>query len=331
LAEQVEAVAIELRINREKVFLAIVHAVATIEIARRGKSDALTRLRHERTRAVEEVRAAPGRIRHIPAAWSNRHRRHAVVSDEEQSGIGDRGEADVIVVASVRNTVASRRVGVDHHEIGIVAVGAAVGGEPRILLGKFHVERDVAAVIHEVGAAENAAVVVTGITFVARASLAAELQSREVFLENEVDHARDGVGAVHSGIAAGHDIDAVDEVGGERVHIRRYGIAENVRAHMATAVDQNQRALGAKATQIEQVETGSSQEAAGVRLAERAAQCRQVVQKVSDRGSACLEQLLTRNRGHGHRRYEIGTGKTGTRDDDFVHRLFVGLVLGNYE
>jgi hypothetical protein len=51
---------------------------------------------------------------------------------------------------------------------------------------------------------------------------------------------------------------------------------------MTAPVDQYQRALRTESAQIEQVETGGSQESAGVRLAERTAQSRQVIQHVAE-------------------------------------------------
>ena len=96
MAEHVEAVAVELRIDREKIFLAIVHAVAALEIARGCKADALTGLRHERTRTVEDVRAAVARAQRIPPQGAGARRRHGVVRDQERAGVGDRGEADVV-------------------------------------------------------------------------------------------------------------------------------------------------------------------------------------------------------------------------------------------
>ena len=68
----------------------------------------------------------------------------------------------------------------------------------------------------------------------------AELDALEILAQDEVDHAADGVGAVHGGGAFGQHVDAVD-------HVRRQHV--DVRVDHALAVHQHQRAIDAQAAQ----------------------------------------------------------------------------------
>ena len=53
------------------------------------------------------------------------------------------------------------------------------------------------------------------------AELAVNLEPFEVFLHDEVDDARDGIGTVCRGRTAGDDFDALDEAGGNLIEIWR--------------------------------------------------------------------------------------------------------------
>ena len=75
------------------------------------------------------------------------------------------------------------------------------------------------------------------------AGLAADLEAFEVAPQDEVDDAGDGVRTVDGRVAAGDDVDALDEVVRDRVDVRRHGVVENVGGDVAAAVDQHQRAL----------------------------------------------------------------------------------------
>ena len=66
----------------------------------------------------------------------------------------------------------------------------------------------------------------------------------------------------------------------------RHRIVQDVGRDMAAAVDQHQGALRAEAAKIEQVEAGDADAETGIGLRERAAQLRQVVQRVADAGLA---------------------------------------------
>ena len=100
---------------------------------------------------------------------------------------------------------------------------------------------------------------------------------------------------------------------------------------MAAAVDQHQGTLRAEAAQIEQAEAGGAEEAGRVRLAEGAAQRGQFVQRVTDRGTAGLEEFLAVDRGDRNGAFEVGAADTRTGDDDLVAgglRVELKLLLG---
>jgi hypothetical protein len=63
---------------------------------------------------------------------------------------------------------------------------------------------------------------------------------------------------------------------------------------MTTAVDEHERALRAEAAKVEQVQAARTEEARRVLLAERAAELRQVVEKVADRNAAGFENSRRR-------------------------------------
>ena len=58
-----------------------------------------------------------------------------------------------------------------------------------------------------------------GIAVSADAALAAKLDAFVIVLEDEVDDAGDGVRTVHRRVAAGHDVDALDQVGRDGVDV----------------------------------------------------------------------------------------------------------------
>jgi hypothetical protein len=135
---------------------------------------------------------------------------------------------------------------------------------PRIL----EVHGNVGAAIQEVPARENASEIGAGVAISALAALSAQLQSFIIPLQDEVDDASDRIGAVDRRIAAGDDIDALDEVGRYGVDVRRDAVVEDVAPDMPAAVDENERALRAEAAKVEQVEACSPEETRRVGLTE---------------------------------------------------------------
>ena len=135
-------------------------------------------------------------------------------------------------------------------------------------------------------------------------------------LEDEVDDARDRVRTVDGRIAARDDVDPFDQVRRDGVRIDRDAVVEHVRADMAAAVDQHERALRVEAAQIEQVEAGCAEEAGGVRGAEGGAQGGQLVQRVADRDLTGLEELLAADGRDRRGGFEVRAADARSGDDD---------------
>ena len=128
---------------------------------------------------------------------------------------------------------------------------------------------DVAAAVGEVLAVHRRDVLVAAEAVSARRRPGRGSGSRHSLAQDEVDDAGDGVRTVNRRVAAGDDVDALDQVVRDRVDVGRHGIVEDVGGDVAAAVDQHQGALRAEAAKIEQVEAGDADAEARVLLARR--------------------------------------------------------------
>ena len=191
-----------------------------------------------------------------------------------------------------------------------------VGGEDAILMRIFAVQRDVAAAVGEVQAVHRRDILVGAEARPGCRRLPRTWKPVEIAAQDEVDDARDGVRTVNGRIAAGHDVDALDQIVRDRVDVRRHRVVQDVGGDVAAAVDQHQGALRAEAAQIEQVEAGDADAEAGILLGEGAAQLRQVVQRLTDVGVALLEDALAADRRDRNRRFEVRTADARAGDDD---------------
>src|SRR5205807_1156257 len=120
-----------------------------------------------------------------------------------------------------------------------------------------------------------------------------ELHALVVRVQHEVDHARDGVSAVHGGGTAREHVGALDElrrdlidIGG--VGIAAYGTAHATRLH-AFAVDEHQSALRSQATETDGGRSGGAD-----RVARLLFRCglREHVEHVLDADQAGLLNVL---------------------------------------
>ena len=226
-------------------------------------------------------------------------------------------------VAAVDDTRAA--IGIDHQEVVVAAERRHVRSEYAVGMGEFAVQRDVAAAVGKVLAVHRRNVFVAGEALFSDPALAADLKAAVVLLQDEVDHARDRVGAVDRRIAAGDDINAFNQVARDRANVRRNGVVENVRRNVAAAIDQHQRARSAEPAQIEQAEAGDADAQARVLLGESAAQLRQVVERIADIVLALLEKVLADNRSDRHGRFQVRAldARTGNHD---CRALLVGVA-----
>ncbi len=191
---------------------------------------------------------------------------------------------------------------------------------------------DVAPALREVGARRDREQTLPGIAIAGDPGLGAHPHAIEMIVHDEVDHARDRVGAVDSGFAAGQHVDVLNEVAGDGVDVDRR-IARKAR-NMATAIDQHQRALRAQIAQIEQIEAGCADPRIVARIVagrRRALQRRIAGQEI---GQVRRAGLLDRCRGQRNDRtgrVEIGRlADAATGDDDGRSGLgcaFVGRLL----
>ena len=157
-------------------------------------------------------------------------------------------------------------------------------------------QRDIAATVGEVLAEHRRNIAVFAEAVARDAPLRANLDPFEAAPQDEIDHTGNRVGTVDGGARAGDDVGALDQVGRYAVDVGRHRVVEDVGGDMAAAIDQNQRACGAHAAQIQQAQAGDADARARILLAKCAAQLRQVVQVVADAGVAGLEELVAGDR-----------------------------------
>ena len=219
---------------------------------------------------MEEVSAAPAFVPQ-DGALVERHHAGAAVGEGQRRGrvSGERGgdqregaergtvDAAIVVQRRVRNGDEGR--GVDDRRVGrarrvrearefgqgVVAVGAV----DRVDLVVGRRDHHVAAAVVEVVADGDVAEVVGAAAVGGVAVLQLEALALEVAALDEVDHARHRVGAVQGRRAAGDDVDPVQRLGRDGVHVHR--AAAGAAADLAVAVDQHQGAGGAQVAQAD--------------------------------------------------------------------------------
>ena len=217
----------------------------------------------------------------------------------EQAAVGDRVVADAGQERRVGNAVPGRgfcrpypkrRVEDLPGEFGRVELAAAresaglciaAGKEQCVLACIFAREGDVAATFGKILAGGDAAEIRSAIATRRNAALSAKADTIEIIVEDEVDDAGDGIGAVHGRIAAGHDIDPLDEIGGDGVHVDPFDARR--RRDLTTTVYQCQRAGRAETAKVKRIDAGRADETGRVRLTEGGAQLRQLVQRITER------------------------------------------------
>lgn len=208
--------------------------------------------------------------------------------------------------------------------------GAAAGGDlasleveelVRLAVGAF-ASKDVALLVVTSGEQDaalvggvtggNAEVVDIAETVTGGADVASGFGAAEIATGDDVDHAADGVGAVHRRGAVLEDLDALDDGGRDGVEVHRRvgaGTARNV----AAAVDQNQSSASTEATQADARGSAAAiveldVDAVGLR--------REVLQDVADRDEAGGVDFGPVEYGHRSRRVGDFAPNCRTGDDD---------------
>ena len=105
----------------------------------------------------------------------------------------------------------------------------------------------------EAGAGGDGAQISRVVALLGDPVLAPELDAVEAVLEDEVDDAGDGLRAVDGRCAAGHDLDAVDEVGRDVVEVDRRRTGQT--RDEAAAVNEHERAVRAEVAQVDRRDT----------------------------------------------------------------------------
>ena len=149
----------------------------------------------------------------------------------------------------------------------------------------------------------------------------------EVTFQHEVDDTGDCVRAINRRVAAGDDVDALDEVNRYGRHVNR-GSA-GLRGDVAEAILQHQRSVGALATQIEDRQAGGADEAAAVLAGEGRAELRQQRQAVTNVDGAVLQQFSRAQRSDRHGSIDVLTRDARTGDHNHFSGGFFGGALGD--
>ena len=321
---RVERIALQVGGQREQLALAPRVAVAADVAAVRTDADALAGFRNERAVGLEQIGAGKGGAgRRVAIGVEAARCRGVRIAEAELTAERDRGRTDVLIEQRVGNAVGpvhrACRIGFHRDEGIIVLIGRTSRREIAVLVREFGVQGDVAAALGEVLAGHDRGILVTGIAILADPVLAVEAQAVEIVLQDEVDDPGDRVRSVHRGIAAGDDIDTVDQIGRKRIDVNDRAIVDDVGCDLTPAVDQRQRADGAQAAQIERGDPAQP-ERAGQRIlrAERRAQLGQVVEHVAHLNAATFEDFLRRYRRDRDDGLLIGRADARTGDEDIA-------------
>ena len=188
---------------------------------------------------------------------------------------------------------------------------AVVVGE-RILRIIFKRERQIRAPVGEIAPDDRGGEAVACVALLRDARLSAHRKAVIITFQHEIDHARHAVGAVHRARRTGQHVDALDQVGRDRVNVDRGGV--DLAGHVAAAVHQHESTVRPQPAQVEQVEAGIADGAVGLRVARgtravaRVGECGDALQEIGDVG---LPRLL-----------DLG----GIERDDWVRRLVIGTA-----
>ena len=213
-----------------------------------------------------------------------------VVEGEREAGIGEDGVMQAALVEQELGRRGGIRVGAEEGALAAGDVGPggiAEAGLPVVI----DIERDVAAPFAEITPDEEVEVLVRDVAPLAHAARGGEVEALKVVLEDDVDGARDRIGAVDRRTADRHHVDPIHQSGGDlpQIHGRALHRAEDRggrRADEAVAVDQRQRALRAQIVEVGEGLPGAERALRSVRAVARAAEAGQLGQGIAQIGVA---------------------------------------------
>ena len=196
---------------------------------------------------------------------------------------------------------------------------------------RLQAEQGVPAVVGTVQAGRGAETTTAATTFGVTTQTGADHAAFHVLLQDDVDHAGDGVRAIQRGLATGQDFNALDQL-----HRNAADVVEHVRTVVQRRIVGHRAAID----QIFDVAGGQTKQAQGFgTLGERS---RALVVLHATGGEAALLQhfrhvaeaaglnVLGRNDGDRNEGFDLGLRDQRTGHGDLVQilRLFVGLLLG---
>ena len=280
---------------------------------------------HQGLRAVDVAVPVRGGAR-APAARAQRLRHGARVG-EAGGRVARRGQHArrdrAVDRARVQSGLAADQVvAADRRQVGGVEWIAALADADAIVLLVFEAAVDVVLVGREVADAEGSAGAALEAAAVLRiAEFRVGLHAGEGRLQQDVDHAADGVGAVDRRGAVLQHLDAVQDADRDGVEVDEAALAvvgQGVRRG-ARPVDQHQRRVDGQAAQ------GDARGACGEAVAERRRNGAAVVgrdraDRVGDGGDAGVADLLRGELGHGRRRLAVGAAEQRAGDHHLLHR-----------
>ncbi len=183
-----------------------------------------------------------------------------------QGGLAPRNNVqtvDAVEDLGVENAIIGRggRIGVDAQANRRTANPVDVCGIDIVDLFVLGVGIDVQTVVEEV-LADQARDTTGGFAIVVDlAVVGVDFDTLEVFLQDEVQHARNSVCTVNRRRAAGDDLDVLDQQARDGVNVNRQFTARG--ADVATAVNKGQGAVGTQRAKVRQRQTAGVQRRAG--------------------------------------------------------------------
>ncbi|MEG8023655.1 hypothetical protein QP162_02830 [Sphingomonas aurantiaca] len=128
------------------------------------------------------------------------------MADADLAAGRNRRRADIAREDAIGNAVRSvdraRRIGVDDDEAVILAKIGSARRVVILLMRVFEIDRDIAATIGKVLAGDGRQILVACVAIFADAGLAVQVEAVVIFLQDEVDDARDRVRTIDRRIAA---------------------------------------------------------------------------------------------------------------------------------
>ena len=157
--------------------------------------------------------------------------------------------------------------------------------------------------------------VVIAVALIVGAAREVRPETFEVGIQDEIDGARHGVGAVSGRCAARDGLDRPDDVRGEQIDI---GTAEYRRLHDAASIEQLQRALAVQSPQVQRPGAVRNEERARLLRRAREVELGQLSETLDEIRRRDDAELVFRHDGDGVRHVDAAGAQPTARDEDFI-------------